>query len=117
MTSADEKAERRPYFVSVGAGQILSDPTASAYELEINASGEEVNRLQTLFEELASMDEAEVWHYVGHPLEGSDMTDRLTESSGGLVTRIYKLLHELGTERTRTFIEGDMHLTGKGNGR
>lgn len=117
MTNTGDNASgRRPYYVSVGAGQILADPTAASYELEIVANDEELDRLHALFKELAGMDEAEVWHHVFNPLESSDITDRLAADSGELVTRIYKLLYELGTERTRTFIEGSMHLTGKENG-
>lgn len=95
---------RETYYVSVGGGQILRDSTAAAYELEITANEEELYRLQELFEELASMEEAEVWHFVRHPYESAS-TDRLSMESGGLTEQIYRTIYELGTPQTRAFIE------------
>lgn len=95
---------RETFYVSVGAGQILKDKGAGSYELEITANEEELYRLQELFEELASMEEAEVWHFVRHPYESAS-TDRLSMESGDLTARIYQTIYELGTPETRAFIE------------
>jgi hypothetical protein len=100
---------RKPYYVAVGAGQILEDPTAAAYELEIQANEEELNKLQELFEELASMEEAEALHFLKHPFANVSR-ERMTEESWDLTTRIYKLLHELGTDETKVHIDS-MNLT------
>lgn len=100
--------ERKPYYVSVGAGQILEDPGAAAYELDIRANEEELNKLQELFEEYASMDEAEAFHFGRHPF-GSASQSRMNAGIEDITTRIYKLLHELGSEQTKSHIDS-MHL-------
>ncbi len=105
----DAYSMRKPYYVSVGAGQILEDPTAAAYELAIQANEEELNKLQELFEELASMEEAEAIHFLKHPFANVSR-ERMTEESWGLTTQIYKLLHELGTDETKAHIDS-MHIT------
>jgi hypothetical protein len=110
MNPIDEAySMRKPYYVSVGAGQILEDPTAAAYELVIQANEEELNKLQELFEEHASMEEAEAWHFLKHPFANVSR-ERMTQESGDLTTRIYKLLHELGTDETKAHIDS-MQLT------
>lgn len=105
MNTTSEEAfyERKPYYVAVGAGQILEDPTAAPYELEINANEEELNRLQELFEELASWDEAQVSHFAWNPF-GSASVERINLGYDQLITRIYKLMHELGSEQTKAHI-------------
>ncbi|WP_028561887.1 hypothetical protein [Paenibacillus pinihumi] len=109
MDTSSEEAfyERKPYYVAVGAGQILEDPTAAAYELEILANEEELNRLQELFEELSSWDEAQVLHFT-RPF-GSFSTERINLGYDHLLGRVYKLLYEVGTEQTKAHIES-MHL-------
>jgi len=110
MNPIDEAySMRKPYYVSVAAGQILEDKEAAAYELEIRANEEELNRLQELFEEYASMDEAEVWHFLKRPI-ASVSYERMSAESGELTARIYRLLHELGTDETKAHIDS-MHLT------
>lgn len=110
MNLIDEAySARKPYYVSVGARQVLEDPTAAAYELVVQANEEELNKLQELFEELASMEEAEAVHFVKHPFANVSR-ERMTAESWDLTTQIYKLLHELGTDETKAHIDS-MHLT------
>ena len=84
--AADEDREafyaRKHYYVSVQAGSILEDPEAAAYELEIWANEEELNRLQELFEELVSEDEAEAAHFTSHPF-GSTPVERINSAYDG----------------------------------
>ncbi|MBJ6362012.1 hypothetical protein ACFOQM_12000 [Paenibacillus sp. GCM10012307] len=105
MDTSSEEAlyERKPYYVAVGAGQILDDPTVAAYELEILANEEELGRLQELFEELASWDEAQTLHFAKPFVSFS--TERINLGYDHLLGRVYKLLHELGTEQTKSHIE------------
>lgn len=105
MSTTSEEAfyERKPYYVAVGAGQILEDPTAAAYELEIYANEEELNRLQELFEELSSWDEAQVSHFSWNPFETASV-ERINLGYDQLITRIYQLMHELGSEETKAHI-------------
>lgn len=97
-------SERKPYYVSVQAGQILEDPQAAAYELEILANEEEYTRLRELFDELASMDEAQAFHFVSHPY-GSASEIEMNNGYDEIIQRIYKQIYEYGTETTRQHIE------------
>lgn len=96
--------ERKSYFVSVQAGQILEDPEAAVYELEIFANEEELSRLREQFEELSSMDEAEVFHFARTPYE-TDSDEALNGASDEIISRIYRLLYECGTSQTKRHIE------------
>ncbi|EFM09254.1 conserved hypothetical protein [Paenibacillus curdlanolyticus YK9] len=103
LADDSEAGERKLYYVSVAAGQVLDDPEAAAYELVINANREEVNRLKTLFNDYSSMDEAQAFHFVRNPYE----TTSDAELNGGtdeIIVQIYRLLRELGTEETKRFL-------------
>jgi hypothetical protein len=100
---------RETYYVSVGGKEIVKDKGATPWELEIRANEEELYRLQDLFEELASLEEAEMWHFLRYPYETAS-TDQMSAASGDVTERIYNLLHELGTPETKAFIER-MHLS------
>ncbi|MDQ6418709.1 hypothetical protein RB620_04580 [Paenibacillus sp. LHD-117] len=95
--------QKQHYYVSVQAGQILADPEAAAYELDIMANEEEVNRLRELFEELSSMAEAEMFFYT-RPLGKSNHDETINGASDEIITRIYRLLYECGTDGTRNHI-------------
>ncbi|QNK59996.1 MULTISPECIES: hypothetical protein [Paenibacillus] len=101
LRGSDE--ERQHLYVSVQAGQILTDPEAAAYELDIVANEEEVSRLRELFEELSSMAEAELGYYA-RPVAKSDHDETINGASDEIITRIYRLLYECGTESTRRHI-------------
>lgn len=95
--------DRKTYYVSVQAGSILEDPQAAAYELVIHANEEELNKLQELFEELVSMDEAQTFHFLRSPYETA--SDRqMNAGVDGFLEDIYKLLYQLGTSETRRHI-------------
>ena len=100
----DGGGERKPYYVSVQAGQILEDPQAAAYELEIIVIEEEHTKIRELFDELSSMDEAEMYHFTSHPF-GSALQSEMSAGYDELIQRIYKLLHKFGTETTKRHIE------------
>jgi hypothetical protein len=94
---------RERYYVSVQAGQILTDPEAAAYELDIMANEEEVSRLREMFEELSSMDEAATAHF-SRTFNETDHDEMINGASDEIITRIYRLLYECGTEGTRRHI-------------
>jgi hypothetical protein len=96
--------ERKPYYVSVQAGQILEDPEAAAYELEIIVNEEEHTRLRELMDELSSMDEAEMFHFSHHPY-GTASNSEINSGYDALIQRIYKQLYEYGTDATKRHIE------------
>jgi hypothetical protein len=95
---------RHTYYVSVQAGSILEDPEAAVFEFEIRANEEELNRLQELFEELVSMDEAQAFHFTSHPY-GTASSEEINEGYDVFMKDIYKLLYELGTPVTKKHIK------------
>lgn len=95
-------ANRKTYYVAVGAGQVLEDKEAAAFEFEIRASDEEVNELQEMFGELSSADEAAAFHF---PSALSVSDERRNEFYDSQLQNIYGLLHRLGTEETKRHIE------------
>lgn len=103
MTEAHEPdLEKKTYYVSVGAGQVLLDKEAAPFELVIRANEEELNKLQELFEETSSADEAAALTFSGSPTVSDPVEDATYD---GLMRDIYRLLHELGTDETKRHIE------------
>ncbi|SDX39752.1 hypothetical protein SAMN05518855_101399 [Paenibacillus sp. CF384] len=94
---------RKPYYVSVQAGSILEDPEATAFEFEVTANEEELNRLQELFEEYASMDEAQTGQY-GMKMFSSASDKQMNAGVDGILLDVYRLLYELGTSETKNHI-------------
>ncbi|MBH5317194.1 hypothetical protein I6N90_05145 [Paenibacillus sp. GSMTC-2017] len=101
---SDRESNRKPYYVSVQAGQILEDPEAAAYELEILANEDDKSRLHELFKELNSMDNWSVLHFNSRPFSPSNDVE-LNGNSDEIISRIYRLLYECGTEETKQHIE------------
>jgi hypothetical protein len=95
--------ERKTYYVAVGAGSILEDREAAAFEFEIRANEEELNKLQEMFEELSSADEAAAFRFPVPPVTASEQ--ERTATYDHQIHDIYKLLFELGTEETKRHIE------------
>ncbi|MHA6485179.1 hypothetical protein ACX1C1_25140 [Paenibacillus sp. strain BS8-2] len=101
---SEDEGQRQHYYVSVQAGQILSDSESAAYELDIMANDKEVSRLQELFEELSSMAEADI-AFFARPVGKTDHDETINGASDEIITRIYRLLYECGTEQTRSHID------------
>lgn len=103
MKDANDE-QRKVYYVSVQAGQILEDQHAAAYELVIHATDEEIAQLHQLFKQYASKDEAQSIHFGWNPFEtASDL--QMNSGTDGMLKRIYELLFSCGTESTRNHIE------------
>ncbi|SFJ11273.1 hypothetical protein SAMN02799624_03303 [Paenibacillus sp. UNC496MF] len=98
--------DRKPYYVSVQAGSVVEDPTVTGYELAIAANEEELNRLQELLEEYATMDEAQTAANWTNPFWGAatDSDKRMNAGTDGLLVDIYRLLYELGTDETKRHV-------------
>ncbi|MFC5529316.1 hypothetical protein [Cohnella yongneupensis] len=95
-------SDRKTYYVSVGAGQVLEDKEAAPFELVIRANEEELNQLQELFEETSSTDEAGAFTLEGSPMVSDSPEDATYD---GLIHSVYELLYELGTDETKRHIE------------
>lgn len=96
------ESDRKTYYVSVGAGQVLQDPEAASFEFAIRANEAELDKLQELFEEIQDADEDEALSYKGSPMV-SDSPENDTYDA--LLQEVYRMLHELGTHETRKHIE------------
>jgi hypothetical protein len=96
------ESDRKTYYVAVGAGQILEDPEAAPFEFEIRANEEELNKLQEMFEETASSDEAAVFQFNGLPTVSDEPDNSVFDA---LIKDIYHLLHQLGTDDTKRHIQ------------
>lgn len=103
MSDADTQEEgKRTYYVAVGPGQILTDHEAAAFEFAIRATEAEIDKLEELFQEVQDADEDEISDFSGSPLV-SDSPEN--ETYDALLKDIYRMLHKLGTDETRTHIE------------
>lgn len=99
-----EHGDWRKYYVSVQAGQILEDRQAAAYELEVRLNEREHAKLRELFDELSSMDEAQTFHFAHTPY-GRAGDGEMNAGYDGIIQRIYKKLHEHGSDETKRHIE------------
>ncbi|WP_139991013.1 hypothetical protein [Paenibacillus paridis] len=104
LADLEAGGERKPYYVSVQAGQILEDPQAAAYELEVSLNEREHIKLRELFDELSSMDEAEMFHFSHSPF-GAASDSQINAGYDGLIQQVYKKLYEYGTDETKRHIE------------
>ncbi|BBI32441.1 hypothetical protein [Cohnella abietis] len=95
-------SEKKTYYVSVGAGQVLEDKEAAAFELSIYANEAELDKLKELFEETQDADEDEAFHFSGLPTV-SDSPENDTYDA--LISDIYRMIYELGTDETKRHIE------------
>ncbi|MUT64491.1 hypothetical protein [Paenibacillus sp. NEAU-GSW1] len=96
---------RKTFYVSVQAGQVLQDGDAAAYELVINATDEEADELKQLFNDLSSMDEAQMFHFVPESMEINNDA-RINDGYDSIIQQIYQFVYDHGTDETRRHIEG-----------
>lgn len=105
--------DKKKYYIAVGSGQILEDKEISSFELEIEATEDEVNQLQELFQ-LENMEEAPIFLA---PHSAKDILNigaaawepyketEVHEEYDHHLAAIYRLLHQLGTPETKKHIE------------
>lgn len=106
--------EKKTYYVSVQAKTILEQQGDAAYELEIEATPEEVHRLHELFE---SESEADFANYVRmhHPeiLEEELVSHAWVDQ---YLTEVYRLIYQCGTPETKAFVQSINVLDGLQHG-
>ncbi|HEX6923157.1 MAG TPA: hypothetical protein VF149_04970 [Bacillales bacterium] len=90
--------EKQKYYVSVGSGEILSDPTVSSYQFEIEATPAEVARLNALFER--ANESANNGFFRIRDFEWSKNKDY-----DQTLSSIYQTIHDLGDNTAREHIE------------
>lgn len=106
--------EKKTYYVSVQAKTVMENQGDGAYELDIEATPEEVRQLRELFE---STSEADFMNYVRvhNPelLEEEVISNELVDRH---LTEIYRLLEKLGTPETKAHIRSMNVLEGMQHG-
>jgi hypothetical protein len=95
--------EKKTYYISVETGQILEDQGASAYELEINATQEEVSDLENLFDK-KDRDNFETFLDPHVPQKWDEVGSDVQEYNSHLY-EVYQKLYTLGTPNTKEHIE------------
>ncbi|MBD3919054.1 hypothetical protein H8B09_09835 [Paenibacillus sp. PR3] len=94
--------EKRRYYVSIQSRNIMLNQGDAAYELEIDATREEVDKLTLLFNEWEAADEktffrAHIPVIPYHHDSENDMYDYLLK-------QIYNTVYQLGTDQTKQHI-------------
>lgn len=95
--------EKNTYYISVGSREISQIKTASPFELEIEATEDEVRALREIFDEMYSADwmgffRAHVPYVQYHYDRENDMIDRD-------LINVYQMLYDLGKPETKQHIE------------
>lgn len=99
--------DKTKYYVSVQAGTILENQGDATYEFEIEATPEEILKLEELFEERLDVEDDNYIraHIPGVPYHHDSPNDQYDRS----LNNIYSLIYELGTADTKKHIES-MHI-------
>ncbi|MFC5528190.1 hypothetical protein [Cohnella yongneupensis] len=95
--------DKKNYYVSVHSKSIMYHQGDAAYEFEIVASEEDADKLKNLFEDLEQSDESAFFraHHPGIPYHHDEENDRYDS----VLKEIYGLIHDLGTDQTKSHIE------------
>lgn len=96
--------DKKTFYVSVQAGDVLEDPDVAAFEFEIEATDDQVALLQDLMDEWSQGDSrspVSMFSYMGE--EHSD--DTRIDNYDARLERIYRYIHKLGTPETKRHIE------------
>lgn len=94
--------EKRRYYISVQAKSILEEQGEAAYELEMDATPEEAEKLKVLFDELDDFDNATFFRtpIPGIPYHHDSENDGYDYS----LKEVYNFIYHLGTEDTKAHI-------------
>lgn len=94
--------ERKKYYVSVVSKTIMEKQGDAAYELEIEATDEEIDQLKDLFEEEEDFEIDSFWraHAAGVPYHH----DNANDGYDFVLKEIYRKLYALGTQETKEVI-------------
>ena len=105
---------KRKYYVSVQAKTVTEHAGDTAYELEIEATPQEVHQLHELFE---SESETDFYNYVR--MHDPEILEEELISNAWIdqyLTAVYRKIHQFGTPETRKHIESMNVLQGMQHG-
>ncbi|WP_102345208.1 hydrolase [Bacillus sp. Marseille-P3661] len=95
--------EKKTYYIAVGSREISQFQGGSPYELEIEATDEEVRQLRELFDEIYAADWMSFWRaHVPYVQYHHDKENELIDND---LKKVYQKLHDLGKPETKEHIE------------
>lgn len=95
--------ERKNYYIRVGSGEILEDPTQAEYEYIINATDEEVDRLRVLMNDRMDADNRS---YVRSHIPIREYhNDEPNDDYDAYNMEIYRMIYYLGNKEARDHIK------------
>lgn len=95
--------EKKPYYISMQSRTIMENKGDAAYELEINATPEDIEKLSTIFEEMGNFDQGSF--IKAHALAYPYHLDPENDGYDYYLREAYDLLYELGTSQTKQHME------------
>ena len=96
--------ERHDYYIEVATGEISRSSTDSEWNFKISATDEEITQLREVFDSNHSVD----WQnfYRAHVPYVQYHFDRENDAYDENLQQVYGMLHLLGDEEVKKFIEG-----------
>lgn len=93
--------DKKTFYVTVNTGSIIEDKSDGNFEFEIQATEEEIDSLQQLFEDTSAAEEATASRGWFVPLRTEEYNAAYDES----LQQVYRRIHELGSPETKAHIE------------
>ena len=95
--------DKRTYYISVQSDSILKNKEDAAFEFEIQATEQQISRLQELFDSKSEADNYGFGRAHVPFLEYSH--DKTNDAYDYYLAESYRMIHELGTPETKRMIE------------
>lgn len=95
--------QKKTYYISVGAGEILSIPNASPWDFKIEANDDEITRLREIFD--SSQDNSIDDFLRAHVPFVEYSHDPTNDQHDQNLLRIYSMIYELGDQEAKQHIE------------
>ncbi|MBD8007366.1 hydrolase [Bacillus sp. Sa1BUA2] len=94
---------KKTYYISVGAGEILSVPNASPWEFKIEANDDEITRLREIFD--SNQDNSIDDFLRAHVPFVEYSHDPTNDQHDQNLYRVYNMIYELGDQEAKQHIE------------
>lgn len=95
--------DKTTYYISVETGYIGRDQQAATYEFEIEATDHEIRKLRELFDRTHEKENDTVVPAIAPAIAYHD--DPANDAYDRSLMDIYRMLHQLGTTKTKEHIE------------
>lgn len=95
--------QKRTYYISIGAGEIMSTPSASPWEFKIQANDDEITRLREIFD--SSQDNSIDDFLRAHVPYVEYSHDPTNDQYDQNLIRIFSMIYKLGDQEAQQHIE------------